>query len=498
VRGTARRAEDIPWLAPGVPALVALATAADPASSPVVLSDPAAVALLVRFGAPDPRGSLAISPPDVASLLAFARKHLPTATAPSVETRSEALRCGAIARAVANLTHPQFGSRAYACGVLAFLGPLAGGSVDLTRRLARRWRLPFWCADVLVNLVHPAARGAVLHAITRAAARVMTLAGGQELLAGLCDRDLEVAGVTADEAARLASLPAQPVQPWENPAHVRLLPELLRLAHCLHSRRTDDVRLQLESEADALHQALVDQRSSEDRRVRDRKLAALAELAAGAGHEINAPLAVISGQAQLLLSSEEDALRQRSLRMIVQQSRRAHEILTDLMQFARPTAPKPQLLDVALLAQDVLAGVHELAQDRGISLRHEIAPSQLAYCDPRQVRVALGNLVRNAIQAAPDGGWVRISGALLNDRLEIAVEDTGPGPDPAVVEHLFDPFFSGRQAGRGRGLGLSTAWRLAREQGGDVRYEPRSTGTTCFILTLPAADSAALEDRLSA
>jgi signal transduction histidine kinase len=499
VRGTARRAEDIPWLAPGAPALVALATAADATRSPAVLADPAAVALVVRFGVPESAGNLAITPPRIAALLAFARKHLPDAVEPPSVVRFAAIRCGTIARAIASQSHPKFATHAYACGVLAGLGPLAGGGVELTRRLARRWRLPAWCADVLVNLVHPAKDEAVLHAVTRAAAFVLDQCGGPALTTGLSPRDLVTAGVRDVEAVvRYGSPPARPIPGWENPAQVRLLPELLRLAQCVHGRRSDDLRAKLEGEADDLHQALAQQRLTEDERVRDRKLVALAELAAGAGHEINAPLAVISGQAQLLLSDEGDRQRRRSLQTIVQQARRAHEILTDLMQFARPSSPNRQLLDAALLAQDVLAGVHELAEDRSISVRHELPPGLLAYADPRQLRLALGNLVRNAIQAAPDGGWVRVSAAAAASRLRLAVEDNGPGPDPGIVEHLFDPFFSGRQAGRGRGLGLSTAWRLAREQGGALLYEPRPGGPTCFVLSIPAADSAALDDRLSA
>jgi len=65
------------------------------------------------------------------------------------------------------------------------------------------------------------------------------------------------------------------------------------------------------------------------------------------------------------------------------------------------------------------------------------------------------------------------------------VEDSGTGPTQAQREHLFDPFYSGRQAGRGRGLGLPTAWRLAREHGGDVRFDSVSGGPTRFILSLP-------------
>jgi len=73
------------------------------------------------------------------------------------------------------------------------------------------------------------------------------------------------------------------------------------------------------------------------------------------------------------------------------------------------------------------------------------------------------------------------------ERLVLVVEDTGPGPGPLAREHLFDPFFSGRSAGRGRGMGLPTAWRLACQQGGDLRYDGSHGEVTRFSLILPAA-----------
>src|SRR5207247_8449903 len=69
--------------------------------------------------------------------------------------------------------------------------------------------------------------------------------------------------------------------------------------------------------------------------------------------------------------------------------------------------------------------------------------------------------------------------------IELIVEDSGPGPDAHQREHMFDPFYSGRKAGRGRGLGLSIAWRLARQLGGDVRFDEVPGSPTRFVLTLP-------------
>ena len=215
----------------------------------------------------------------------------------------------------------------------------------------------------------------------------------------------------------------------------------------------------------------------------------MAELAAGAGHEINNPLAVISGQAQYLLGHEPEPARQRALQTIIGQAQRIHQIVNELMQFARPPRPQKQLVDVPGLVREVLASLGELAAQRRVHLRDVQGlngqPITL-YADPRQIRTALTCLLRNAIEAAPAEGWAGIRlETPAPDRLDLVVEDSGTGPAPGQQGYLFDPFYSGRHAGRGRGLGLPTAWRLAQEHGGEVRFEPHPKGPTRFVLSLP-------------
>jgi two-component system NtrC family sensor kinase len=260
--------------------------------------------------------------------------------------------------------------------------------------------------------------------------------------------------------------------------------------------RGEPEREHLERDLDALQEALEEQVRGAEERGRTEKLLALAEFAAGAGHEINNPLAVISGQAQYLLSHEKDwfpgapdGQPRRVLEKIIGQTRRIHGLLCDLMQYARPPAPRRVRVDVPALLGEVAASLRELAEVRRVRIEVH-APDQplSAPVDVEQVRTALSCLLRNAVEAAPADGWARLT---LRDpgnslALEVAVEDNGPGPDPALRDALFDPFFSGRSAGRGRGLGLPIAWRLLRSNGGDVRLEPtRAEEPTRFLLTLP-------------
>jgi signal transduction histidine kinase len=254
-------------------------------------------------------------------------------------------------------------------------------------------------------------------------------------------------------------------------------------------RHEAPVQEQRERDFDQLHRAFEEQRSRETTWLQEQKLTALAEFAAGAGHEINNPLAVISGQAQYLLGHEPELVRQRALQTIVNQAQRIHQILNELMQFARPSRPQRQLVDVPHLVGEVVASLRDLAAQRHVQLvgLQGINGQPITlYADPRQIQTALASLLRNAIEAAPAEGWagVRLETPAA-DRLELVVEDSGTGPAPGQREHLFDPFYSGRHAGRGRGLGVPTAWRLAREHGGEVRFDHLMNGPTRFVLSLP-------------
>lgn len=221
-------------------------------------------------------------------------------------------------------------------------------------------------------------------------------------------------------------------------------------------------------------------------RVQAAKLSAVAEFAAGASHEINNPLAVISGQSQYLLKQEPDAARRRSLQSIVRQTHRIHSILTELMYFARPPVPQPEWIELGRLIRESAVPISHLAVERGVEIQLSALTSPLWIdVDLRQMSTALGAIIRNGVEAAPAGGWVRVSTSYGPDRLDIFIEDNGSGPDERSREHMFDPFFSGRAAGRGHGLGLSAAWRLVREHGGEVRYAPEADGPTRFVISLP-------------
>lgn len=229
-------------------------------------------------------------------------------------------------------------------------------------------------------------------------------------------------------------------------------------------------------------------RDAQAARLWQEKLAALAEFAAGAGHEINNPLAVISGRAQLLLRDETDPERRRDLALIRAQAQRVHEMIADLMLFARPPQPRPVECDAPSLVRQAVQSLAELAAERNAVVTVSVVgdvPRLTA--DPTQFVVAVRAVVQNAVEAVPaDRGTVEIQvSAAGDDKLAIAVRDNGPGLSAEAQRHAFDPFYSGRAAGRGLGLGLSKCWRIVTLHGGQAVLDSPATGGTTVTLVWP-------------
>jgi signal transduction histidine kinase len=206
------------------------------------------------------------------------------------------------------------------------------------------------------------------------------------------------------------------------------------------------------------------------------RLEAVRELAYGAGHEINNPLANIAARAQSLLPDEKDPERRRRLATIVDQAFRARDMIGGLMLFARPPRPQPAPVDAAEMVGAVVDLFRTQAASRRVRFEYSPPPTRVELpIDRAQVEEALRVIVVNAFEAVDDGGRVTIEvrarGDAAGHAIDIAVTDDGRGMDAETLRKAFDPFFSGRDAGRGIGLGLPKAWRLIELNNGQVAIE---------------------------
>jgi len=232
-----------------------------------------------------------------------------------------------------------------------------------------------------------------------------------------------------------------------------------------------------------------------DEAVTAARIDALREFAYGAGHEINNPLANIATRAQALLLDEADPDRRRRLATIVDQAFRGRDMIGGLMVFARP--PKPQPTDVFIdeVLRGVIEAVQPLAAGRNVRLEYSPSPTPLRVrVDAPLVVEALRLLVVNAVEAG-SGGRVVLEALAAPDRIEqcvVTITDEGSGMTADVLRRAFDPFSSGREAGRGIGFGLPKAWRLVEINGGRLVVESKPQRGTRITVTLPnTADAVA-------
>jgi len=227
-----------------------------------------------------------------------------------------------------------------------------------------------------------------------------------------------------------------------------------------------DITAQLTEQLAEMNRELVE---AQEALSRNQTLAALGEVAAGAAHEMNNPLTVISGRAQLLATRLKDPDLHRSAQDIAAQAHRLSDMITALRSFAEPLEPERQPVEISEL---VFRAVQQATSDEGSSLQvNTILASSLprAWVDADLIGSALTELVRNAAESKGSRHIeLRVQTEPPDGRLKIEVRDDGSGLTEHALRHAFDPFFSAKPAGRQPGLGLARARRAVESHGGRI------------------------------
>jgi len=223
--------------------------------------------------------------------------------------------------------------------------------------------------------------------------------------------------------------------------------------------------------------------------VRSERMAAVGQLAAGLSHEIDNPIGVILGFAQLLLEDMPDGdPRREDLMTIVEESKRCKRIVRGLLDFSRP----PVLGVIKTDVEDVIRRTVDSATSqrlfRNVNVIMDIqagVPEIMA--DPDRLKQVFMNLMLNAVQAMPDGGkiLVRLSFDEKAGKVKAVFRDTGGGVPAGDLGRIFDPFFTTKRPGEGTGLGLAICRRLLEEQGGSIFVESAHGEGATFTVSLP-------------
>jgi signal transduction histidine kinase len=271
-----------------------------------------------------------------------------------------------------------------------------------------------------------------------------------------------------------------------------------RLAHRMALDSEDEIG-SLSEDFNRMAERLARSRAELEEKVRERtqqwlqaaRLADLGTFAAGVAHEVNTPLASIASCAEGLerrlasggLSPEE---QREYLQTIAREAYRAHETMAGLLSLARPDPGEVRPVALAEVASDG-ARLLRHSMDRGGVTLDLAVPADLPLVDanPAEMQQVLLNLLKNALDASPVGGRVRVVGRQEGEEVWLEVTDQGPGVAAADRDRIFDPFFTTKSAGKGTGLGLAVSFRIAERHGGRLEHADVPGGGALFRLVLP-------------
>jgi signal transduction histidine kinase/CheY-like chemotaxis protein len=241
--------------------------------------------------------------------------------------------------------------------------------------------------------------------------------------------------------------------------------------------------------------------------MRQERLAAVGQMAAGVAHEFNNILTVIQGHAALLLDNPSlDAESINSLTQIISGVDRTAKLIRQMLAFSRRQVMQRELLDLNIIATTAADMLSPLLGE-SIVVRSHLAQEPLTVlADATMIEQIVVNLAVNARDAMPKGGeltvstrQVEVSESDVRAKAErhagkfarLSVADTGCGMDAAVIDHLFEPFFTTKEVGKGIGLGLATVYGMVKQHQGWIEVESQPGKGACFHINLPLAEKPA-------
>ena len=214
----------------------------------------------------------------------------------------------------------------------------------------------------------------------------------------------------------------------------------------------------------------------------------LRQMLAGVAHEIRNPLGGIEIYAGLIASDLPDGdARKAHIQKVIGEVRTLNRVISEFLDFARPSVVQPVEADVARLVEEVVFLLSPEMDEAGVRCIREIPQGLKVFVDVDQFKRALVNLVKNGVQAMPEGGVLRLTGEKENGNTVIRVADKGVGMDSAVIERLFEPFFTTGEGGSG--LGMAIVQKTVKENGGTVGVESQMGRGTVFEVVLPGSQN---------
>jgi PAS domain S-box-containing protein len=225
-----------------------------------------------------------------------------------------------------------------------------------------------------------------------------------------------------------------------------------------------------------------------------RRLESMGEMLAAIAHECRNAMGAVSGYARLLERGEIGTVeRGKAVQGILNEVAAIEAVLGECLDFVRPRPVRRRSVDLGGVLEELVFAAHPLAAEASVTLSADIATTgPEVEVDPEQLRQALSNLLRNAIEASPGGATVDIRGTAHDEETyEVVIRDGGCGISEEDLEHIFDPFFTTRAAGTG--LGMSIAQRVIMAHEGRLEIDSQVGHGTTVRVVLPMLTVKAVE-----
>lgn len=231
-----------------------------------------------------------------------------------------------------------------------------------------------------------------------------------------------------------------------------------------------------------------------DRLEHARRLAELGEMAARVAHEVRNPLNAITGATHFLAAEYPgDETLQKFVNLIKRQAVRVNQVASDLLYVSKPLRTRFTTLNINAVFDQALDALCEQLKDQRLSVVYDLSPAMpLIEADELQIEQVLHNLLRNAVEAMPEGGTLRLGTAIgAGGDAEISIQDTGPGIPAEDRDRIFQSFYTTKI--KGTGLGLTIVQRVLKNHGGEILVEQPEAGGTRVVVRLPVTNGAAVE-----
>ena len=252
----------------------------------------------------------------------------------------------------------------------------------------------------------------------------------------------------------------------------------------------------LESEVDrlvlAFNRMVEELEARQEQIIHSRKIASLGTLVSGVAHELNNPINNIILTIDSLVGGRKITEERRTVLLddILNQAIRASGIVKNLLDFSRAETSSIQEVDLKRLLKEIIQIAANQITLNKISLYQDIDPGLPRIQGNRQsLHQVFTNLITNAIQAMPDGGYLTVK-VRQNEKKQIilTVQDTGYGISEENLPHIFDPFFTTKEVGQGTGLGLSVSYGIIKKHGGRIAVESHPGKGSSFTVVLPVGE----------